>query len=52
MKRKSKQGRRLFKDARVLYVVMLTMLFQGLGVGMAYAQNDTIVVQRDRKSVV
>lgn len=46
MKRKSKQGRRLFKDARVLYVVMLTMLFQGFGVGMAYAQNDTIVVQR------
>src|SRR5690606_27139599 len=45
MKRKSKQDRRLFRDARVLYVVMLTMLFQCIYTGMAYAQNDNTVVQ-------
>ncbi|MFT3902683.1 MAG: TonB-dependent receptor [Niabella sp.] len=46
MKRKSKQGTWLFRDARVLYVVMLTMLFQCiLCSGMAYAQNDNAVMK-------
>lgn len=44
MKRKSKQSRTLFGDARLLFVVMLTMLLQCICTGVVYAQNGNTLV--------